>query len=219
MKQPESSCRSSGRFNNSGSILTDASISLGRCMKLYSISDEYIKYLRKKFPRVYSNKEDVRVHTRKYLGVVLTIGDYKYYIPLSSPKDKHDYITVDGKKTIRKDSLIVMRIVSRSKDDYELKGTLQIGTMIPVPDSEIELYDMDGEKDQSYKDLILEELIYIRKNEDKIIKNAKILYSKKKANDQNNKVVANCLDFIMAESECDKWIEDHKKPQSNINEN
>ena len=188
-------------------------------MKLYSISDEYIKYLRKKFPRVYSNKEDVRIHTRKYLGAVLTIGDYKYYIPLSSPKDKHDYITVDGKKIIRKDSLIVMRIVSRSKDDYELKGTLQIGTMIPVPDSEIELYDIDGEKDQSYKDLILEELIYIRKNEDKIIKNAKILYSKKKANDQNNKVVANCLDFIAAEAECNKWIEDHKKPQTNINKN
>ncbi len=40
-------------------------------MQLYSISDEYISYLRKKFPRVYSNKEDSRVHTRKYLGVVM----------------------------------------------------------------------------------------------------------------------------------------------------
>ena len=36
-------------------------------MKLYSVSDEYIKYLRGKFPRVYSNKEDARTHTRKYL--------------------------------------------------------------------------------------------------------------------------------------------------------
>ncbi|WP_408070152.1 type III toxin-antitoxin system ToxN/AbiQ family toxin [Butyrivibrio sp. JL13D10] len=185
-------------------------------MKLYSISDEYIKYLRGKFPRVYSNKEDVRTHTRKYLGVVLTIGDHNYYIPLSSPKDKHDYIVVDGKKTIRKDSLIVMRIVSKSGDAEELKGTLQIGTMIPVPDSEIELYDVEGEKDQAYKDLVLEELIYIRKNEDKIIKNARILYSKKKADDKNNKVVANCLDFIAAEAECDKWIDDHK-PVSDLN--
>ena len=56
-------------------------------MKLYSISDEYIKYLRKKFPRVYSNKENVRIHKRKYLGVVIEIGSHKYYIPLSSPKD------------------------------------------------------------------------------------------------------------------------------------
>ena len=77
-------------------------------MRLYSISDSYICYLRRKFPRVYSNKEAVRIHTRKYLGAVIEIDSHKYYIPLSSPKDKHDYIIVDGKKTIRKDSLIVM---------------------------------------------------------------------------------------------------------------
>ena len=53
-------------------------------MKLYSISDEYIKYLRDKFKRVYSNKEDVRIHTRKYLGVVFEIGEHKYYIPLQA---------------------------------------------------------------------------------------------------------------------------------------
>ncbi len=81
-------------------------------MKLYSISDEYISFLRKQFPRIYSNKEDVRIHTRKYLGVVIELENHKYYIPLSSPKKKHDYVTIDGVETIRKDSLIVMRIVS-----------------------------------------------------------------------------------------------------------
>lgn len=39
-------------------------------MKLYSVSDEYIAYLREKYPRMYSNKEDIRIHTRKYLGVL-----------------------------------------------------------------------------------------------------------------------------------------------------
>jgi protein AbiQ len=180
-------------------------------MKLYSISDEYISFLRKKFPRVYSNKEDVRTHTRKYLGVVLEIGEHMYYIPLSSPKKKHDYITIDGKETIRKDSLIVMRIVSGTGDEQELRGTLQIGTMIPVPDSEIELYDVENEPDQAYKDLIAEELIYIRKNADKIKKNAKVLYSKKKSGDTSNRVVANCLDYISVEKECDSWIEAHKE--------
>lgn len=61
-------------------------------MQLYSISDEYINYLRNKFPRVFSNKENIRVHTRKYLGAVIEIETHKYYIPLSSPKDKHDYV-------------------------------------------------------------------------------------------------------------------------------
>ena len=173
-------------------------------MQLYSISDEYINYLRKKFPRVYSNKENIRTHTRKYLGAVIEIESHKYYIPLSSPKDKHDYIMVDGKKTIRKNSLIVMRIISGTNNNMELKGTLQIGTMIPVPDSEIELYDVENEQDQAYKDLVNEEIIYIRKHEKAIIKNAKVLYSKRKAGEQN-RVVQSCLDFIALEIECDNW--------------
>ena len=107
----------------------------------------------------------MRVHTRKYLGAVIEIDSHKYYIPLSSPKDKLDYIMMDGKKTIRKDSLIVMRIVSGSGENAELKGTLQIGTMIPVPDEAIELYDVDSETDKAYKDLVTEEIIYIRKHE------------------------------------------------------
>ena len=173
-------------------------------MQLYSISDEYINYIRKKFPRVYSNKEDTRVHTRKYLGAIIEIESHKYYIPLSSPKDKHDYILVNGKKTIRKDSLIVMRIVSGTGDNMELKGTLQIGTMIPVPDSEIELYDVENEPDKAYKDLINEEIIYIRKHEKIIKKNAKVLYSKRKSG-QENRVVQSCLNFMELEIECDKW--------------
>lgn len=65
-------------------------------MQLYNISDEYINYIREKFQRVYSNKEYSRVHTRKYLGTVVEMGEHKYYIPLSSPKDKHDYIIENG---------------------------------------------------------------------------------------------------------------------------
>ena len=42
--------------------------------KLYSVSDDYVEWLRKDFPNVYSNKINSRTHTRKYLGVVLQIG-------------------------------------------------------------------------------------------------------------------------------------------------
>ena len=47
-------------------------------------------------------------------------------------------------------------------------------------------------------------IIFIRKNEKKIIKNAKVLYSKRKAGDEN-KVVQMCLDFVALEKECDNW--------------
>lgn len=174
-------------------------------MKLYSVSSEYINYLRESFPRVYSNKDKISVHTRKYLGVVLEINTYKYYIPLSSPKPKHDYIIINDNKIVRKDSLIVMRIVSGIGENKILKGTLQIGTMIPVPETEISLYNIKQENDLKYKELITEEIAYIRKNEHRIIKNANVLYSKRKSNDKS-KIVQNCLDFLALEEACDKWV-------------
>lgn len=144
-------------------------------MQLYSVSDRYINYLRKKFPRVYSNKETARVHTRKYLGM----GDNK-----------------------------------------ELKGTLQIGTMIPVPDTEIELYDVKNESDQAYKGLVNEEIIYIRKHKNTIIRNARVLYSKRKSGEEN-RVVQSCLDFSALEAECDKWSvgEMHERNKTNRTNN
>ena len=66
--------------------------------KLYSVSDEYVEWLRKDYPNVYSNKIDSSTHTRKYLGVVLQIEQYKYYIPMSSPKESDYQITGENKE-------------------------------------------------------------------------------------------------------------------------
>ena len=170
-------------------------------MRLYSISDDYIEYLRKVFPRVYSNKIANRIHTRKYLGVVFKLNDFNYYIPLSSPKDAHDYIILNGKKAIRKDSIIVIRMVVKGT----LKGTLQIGTMIPVPDKALIQYNLQDEQDISYKELVQDEIIFIRKNANRIIKTAKLLYSKKTKGTHKNPVIDKVLDFKSIEEYSIKW--------------
>ena len=173
-------------------------------MRLYGVTDKYIEFIRTKYPRVYSNKEDMRVHFRKYLGAVIEINGYNYYIPLSSPKEKHDYVFVNGVRKVRNSSLIVIRIVEGDGEKQELKGTLQIGTMIPVPDSELIEYDVNKEPDENYRNLIWSELEFIRKNEKKIIKNAEILY-KKKARNSTEKIVKFCIDFQGIERLCDEW--------------
>ena len=101
-------------------------------LKIYSVSDEYIEYLRKKEPNVYSNKIDNRIHTRKYIGIVLKLGKYNYYVPMSSPKES-DYQIAGEQKVIKKSIVPIMRIVVKnSKGEKELKGTLRISHMIPV---------------------------------------------------------------------------------------
>ena len=81
--------------------------------KLYSISDEYVEWLREDFPNVYSNKVNTSTHTRKYLGVVLHIDRYNYYIPMSSPKNS-DYQIAGKDKVIRKSIIPIIRIVVKN---------------------------------------------------------------------------------------------------------
>ena len=94
--------------------------------KLYSVSDRYISYLRKKYPNVYSNKPENRIHTRKYLGVVLKINKYNYYIPMSSPKQT-DYQIAGNQLVIKKSIIPIIRVVVKNaKGEKELKATLRI---------------------------------------------------------------------------------------------
>ncbi len=167
-------------------------------MRLYSVTDEYIKYLRKFDNRVYDNKEDKRTVMRKYLGIVLKINQLNYYIPMSSPKNS-DY----KNNEIRKSIIPIIRIISYEEIDNipVLKRTLRISNMIPVPDSELILYEPKSENNKNYKILIEKELEFIGKNEDIIKKYANILY-KQKINDYDVSYIKNVVNFKLLEEKC-----------------
>ena len=171
-------------------------------MRLYSITDKYINYLRKFDNRVYDNKEDKWKVMRKYLGIVLKINQLNYYITMSSPK-KSDY----KNNEIRKSIVPIIRIVSPEEiDDIPvLKGTLRISNMIPVPDSELILYEPKNEKNKNYKILVEKELEFIDKNENIIKKYANILY-KQKVNNYNVSYIKSVVDFKLLEEKCIEYI-------------
>ena len=100
-----------------------------------------------RWKKVFSSKETDRNHTRKYLGIVYNINGYNYYIPLSSPKNS-DYRLENGVQKIRGSIIPIIRITAQSSSgELELKGTLKLSHMIPVPGSELTLYDMEHEQD------------------------------------------------------------------------
>ena len=179
--------------------------------KLYSVSDEYIEYLRAIFPNVYSNKETTRVHTRKYVGIVLRLENYHYYIPMSSPKET-DYQIAGENQVIKKSIVPIIRIVVKnSKGQRELKGTLRISHMIPVPPSELHLYDIENEKDDTYKDLVQNEMIFIRKNQDNNLANARLLYKQKAENDLSAGYVKSALEYKALEKLCRDFVSERKE--------
>ncbi|MBP5438231.1 MAG: type III toxin-antitoxin system ToxN/AbiQ family toxin [Treponema sp.] len=166
--------------------------------KFVVISDKYIEYLRKTETRVMSNKADSRIYHRKYLGIIEKLNSFNYFIPLSSPKQK-DY-TQNGK--IKNDSLITIYI----KDSKRLYGTLRFNNMIPVPESEIENYDLNDEGDFKYKLIVFNELYFVRQNKDKIERTAKNLYEAKKNQEKKSNgqkpLLEMTLDFTLLESLC-----------------
>ena len=171
-------------------------------LNLYSVSDKYINYLRQFDDKIYDNKEEIRTHERKYLGVVLTVNEFNYYIPMSSPKNS-DYIDIN-KKIIRKDTKTIIRIYEGNR----LYGTLRISNMIPVPITELEPYMLSNETDSKYKELILGELRYINSNSNKIIKYAKTVYNQKTKNVDIG-YIKNTVDFKLLEKKLKEWNEEN----------
>ena len=172
--------------------------------KIYSITDEYITYLQKYYPNVYSNKMNNRTHTRKYIGTVMNVEGVYYYIPLSSPKDT-DYQIAGKGKVIKKSIVPIIRIVVKNaKGEKELKGTLRISHMIPVPVSELIEYDINSEEDSAYRELVKDEWLFIRKNREKISNYAMVMY-KQKTENYSVGYVKSALDYKMLEKLCEKF--------------
>lgn len=187
-------------------------------MKLHSVTDRYINYLREdnNLKNVFSNKEDTRIHSRKYLGAVFDYNGFKYFIPLASPK-KSDYILKGKKEEIRKSIIPIIRITVLNREGVlELKGTLKISNMIPVPSNELIEYNIDDEKDKSYQGLLKKEYRFIRKNSRLIRRNAEILY-KQKVNEKyyysevNKKpgYLDSTVEFKLAEKRCEEFIKEY----------
>lgn len=89
--------------------------------------------------------------------------------------------------------------------------------MISVPESELELYDLENEPDSTYKDLVQNEMIFIRKNREKIIANAKLLYKQKILNDTTAGYVKSALDYQALESACALFEKCKAKDRSQTN--
>lgn len=54
---------------------------------LYRIETRYINFLKQFDGKVLNNSKNGMI--RPYVGTVLEINSFKYFVPLSSPKEKH----------------------------------------------------------------------------------------------------------------------------------
>ncbi|WHX49305.1 type III toxin-antitoxin system ToxN/AbiQ family toxin [Paenibacillus woosongensis] len=130
-------------------------------LKIYEVDRAYTDYLRKFDDRIPEEKAHIQAKTRKYVGLLFEINSCKYFAPLSSPKKKF--------KTMKND-----------KDFLKIEGgrygAINFNNMFPVHDDAIKNYNINAEPDKKYQIVLKKQAIFIRKNKDNILRNARELY-------------------------------------------
>ncbi|MBQ7359758.1 MAG: type III toxin-antitoxin system ToxN/AbiQ family toxin [Lachnospiraceae bacterium] len=155
-------------------------------IRIYEIKSEYIKYVGNYQKHIFVPTESKK--KRKYIGVVLEINNMKYFAPLSSYKDKHKMM---------KESVDFIKI-----KDY---AVINLNNMIPVPDSQIVVIDINKEKDMNYRYLLQAESREVNRQRKRIRKNAGIVYDHKMHNGNSTALAKRTNDFVLLERLCREY--------------
>ena len=159
-------------------------------LKWYIVNKEYVKYL-----KLFDNKVeniDYDKNIKPYIGIVLNIDSFKYYVPISSPKEKHYKMEED---------IDFIKIIDKKGS---ILGVLNLNNMIPILDSEIEelkydeideikTFNNEREK-QLYLMLLRLEIKIMNGKVEKILRNASKLYDLK-GKKPKSKIAKRCCDF------------------------
>lgn len=161
-------------------------------LRIYRITNQYVSYLSKRDEKVQYNKGQ----RRPYVGVVLYVGQYQYFVPMESPKPNHVHIKA-GKH--------IMKL------DGGKLGLLGFNNMIPVPPSAIVLVDIDAEPDEKYAELLRRQASFINRNKTAILSKASETYFSV-TNNKNKFLVEISCDFRKLERASDRYNPNHKRP-------
>ena len=156
-------------------------------LKIYRVNAEYCNYLRAYDARVPLN--DSNKKRRPFIGIVLSIRNFNYFAPLSSPKPKF---------------LKMKNQIDMLKIENGRLGVINFNNMIPVLDSALEpvdlkVYQTDTDEDKRYKFLLRDQRDWCTLNNSKIIKRAERLYQVIISRKANKELSKRCCDFAVLE--------------------
>lgn len=157
-------------------------------IKLYEVDAAYVNYLSGYAAHLFHNKQPGQANARKYIGVVLSVNGTDYFAPLSSFKDKHSRM-------------------QESVDFLKIKryAVININNMFPVPKGLATYVNISQEKNDKYRSLLLAEYRAIKPMEEKIRKNAQVVYKHRMEHGDTTSLGRRCNDFLLLEAACNKY--------------
>ena len=161
--------------------------------KWYIADKEYVNYLQRFDEKV--ENIDYSTKLKPYIGILITINKFNYYVPISSVKEKHYHM---------KEGMDFIKIMQNDK----IIGVLNLNNMIPISDNNVkalkykdieEYRDFANDKEKKlYISFLSFELDLINDKIEKIKKSAIKLYNEK-INNPESKVSKRCCDFKLLE--------------------
>ena len=157
-------------------------------IKLYEIEPAYVEYLSNYATHLFHNRQPGQSNERKYIGVILTVNGMDYFAPLTSFKEKHSRM-------------------QQSVDFIKIKryAVINLNNMFPVPDGLASYVDISKERNDRYRSLLLAEYRAIKGMQEKIRKNAVIVYRHRIENGTTTSLGKRCNDFLLLEDACRKY--------------
>lgn len=171
----------------------------------YTVKPDYLEYLNKIDSEVYYNPS-YRKSIKPFVGIIVGIENYNYFIPISSAKEKHKrwknvsdehfliYEVIDNNININGD---IYKYYSDGEKMYIL-FILDIKKMIPVPNGCYERIEFDELDDIRYKDLFEKEYAFCLKVKTKVLKKVEKLYQKQKETGTIRRANCNFLELEKA---------------------
>lgn len=159
-------------------------------LRIYKVSDGYIRYLHSRDSKVQYNKDA----KRPYVGVVFDFGGFKYFVPMESPKPNHAKIKA-GK-----------HILKLKNGEY---GLLGFNNMIPVHKDALIDFDINTEEDEKYKRLLQRQIALCNRLKADILNHAQMTYFDV-VDGKNKFLVGISCDFKALERACKTYKKDYK---------
>ena len=176
---------------------------------LYNVDVDYLQYLNGVDSEVqFSIDKDYE--QKPFLGIVILIDNYSYFIPLTSSKSKHarwknvgpaHYLIYEQVKKTELQRNDVFKSVSDS-DALKIFAALEIKKMIPVKPHLYKRIEFSALTDLKYADLLEKEYRFCQKIQDGILTKAKQIYTEQK---QTGTVFPYYCNFAKLEAACDAY--------------
>lgn len=177
----------------------------------YTVNLDYLKYLNSIDSEVYYNSSYQNT-IKPFVGIIVGIEDYHYFIPLSSAKEKHKKW-----KNVSDDHFLIYEVINNSliKDDgiykdysdekkIHILSILDIKKMISIPLGCYEKVVFEELNDEDYQNLFQKEYHFCLTIKEKVLKKVEKIYQKQKETGIVRKT--NC-NFLKLEEAMLKWEE------------